>query len=275
MYTMADALDDIRFLADSEHRAVVLDSLASESLTREELRDLTDASSATVGRVVQSFANRGWLVRDGTNYSLTTLGEFVARSFGGLHRDMELARELNELLSRVPLAEIGVDVDRLVDASVTRRTRANPFAVVSRIRELEHDSAVARSLTDFFPEPCIDARYEAIVHGTQRFEAVFAPIVVEAAMASDAASKFEAIVTADRTDVYVFDGPITQTMMIHDGVACLVVRDEEKVSIGMIETDDETVVEWVTDAFEDARADATLLTASDLAAPLDEILARA
>ncbi|WP_458210607.1 helix-turn-helix transcriptional regulator [Haladaptatus sp. NG-SE-30] len=270
---MAGVLDDIRFLADSQHRAVVMDSLASGPCSRAELRDVTGASSATVGRIVQAFEEHGWLERDGTHYSLTALGEFVATSFAEFRHDMALARELDDLLPHVPMDEIGIDVAHISDAFVTRRTQTNPFAVVSRVRELELDSAAARSLTDFFPEPCIDGRYEAIVNGTQTFEAVFAPIVIEAAMASDSASKFEAIVAADRTEIHVYDGEISHPVMFHDGVACLVVRDEANVSIGMIETDDETVVDWVTDVFDAYRREATLLTSGDLTESLEDILA--
>jgi predicted transcriptional regulator len=274
---MTDALDDIRFLADSAHRPVVLDALADDPCSRAELRDATGASSATVGRIIRSFEERGWLVREQSTYSLTRLGTFVARRFAALHRDMETARELNELLPRVPVAEIGIDVDDLADAIVTRATHENPFAVVSRVRELELNSAEAYSLTDFFPEPCIDGRYEAIVDGTQAFEAVFAPIVVERAMASDAdsAEKFAAIVAADRTNVYVYDGEIDHPVMFQDGEGCLIVRDDENVTIGLIETDEAAVVDWARMQFERYRADATLLAPGDLQTPLDEVLARA
>ena len=272
---MADALDDIRFLADSEHRPVVLESLVDGPSSRAELRDATGASSATVGRIVQAFEERGWLVRERPGYSLTTLGAFVAERFDDFHRDMATARELNELLPRVPLDEIGVDVDHLTDAFVTRATHTNPFAVVSRVRELELGSAEALSLTDFFPEPCIDGRYEAIVEGTQSFEAVFAPVVVQKAMSSDAAEKFAAIVAAERTRIHVYDGEIDYPVMFHDGEGCLIVRDEENVTIGLIETDDETVVEWVSEQFERYRADATLLSAPDLEMPLEQVLAEA
>jgi len=271
---MSDARDDIRFLADSEHRPVVVSLLHERPRSRAALREATGASSATVGRILGAFEERGWLVRDGSQYALTALGEFVAASFARLQADMEVARELNDLLPHVPLEVIGIDVERLTDARVTHATQHNPFAVVSRVRELERISEEARSLTDFFPDPCIEGRYESIVHGTQRFEAVFAPVVVESAMASEFAAEFEAIVASDRTDVYVYDGDVAHPVMVHDGVGCLVVRNDVDVSIGMIETDDETFLEWVTDVFESYRDAATLLAPEDLAAPLEAVLAR-
>jgi predicted transcriptional regulator len=271
---MTDVLDDIRFLGDSTHRAVVLSRLDEGPCSRATLREATGASSATVGRILQSFEERGWLTRDGSTYRLTAVGAFVARTFARFRRELVLADELAELLPHVPLDEIGIGVDRLADAFVTRATQTNPFAVVSRVRELELDSAAALSLTDFFPEPCIDGRYEAIVHGTQTFEAVFAPVVVDAAMASDSADKFAAIVGADRTEIAVYDGPIPQPVMFHDGIACLVVRDEENISIGMIETNDPTVVEWVLDVFERFQSTATPLSPADFTEPLDGVLSR-
>lgn len=144
--------------------------------------------------------------------------------------------------------------------------------MVSRVRELERVSKEARSLTDFFPDPCIEGRYKSIVHGTQTFEAVFAQVVFESAFASDFTDEFEAIVASDRTDIYVYDGDISYPVMVHDGIGCLVVRNDVDVSIGMIETADEVFLEWVTDVFETYRADATLLTSEDLATPLEDVL---
>ncbi|WP_416841084.1 helix-turn-helix transcriptional regulator [Haloferax sp. DFSO52] len=272
---MAGVLDDIRFLADSDHRPVVMNVLAGGPHSRAELRGMTGASSATIGRIVQSFDDRGWLERDGATYSLTPLGLFVADSFEAHRRDMELARELDELLPHMPIGEIGVEISALSNAHITRATQTNPFAVVSRVRELELTSDTAFSLTDFFPEPCIDGRYNAIVNGVQTFEAVFSPVVIESAMTSDSASKFEAIVASDRTDIYVYGEPISQPVMLHDGVGCLVVRDDENVSIGMVELEDERFTEWVVDVFEAHRADATLLTPDDLSKSMADVLAEA
>lgn len=261
---MDGSLDDIRFLADSQHRPVVLQLLAERPRSRTALQDATGASSATIGRIASSFEARGWLKREGSTYRLTRLGEFVATAFDALHRDMSVARELHELLPGVPIDAIGVDVDAFSDATVTRVTPINPFAIVTRVRELELESSNARSLTDFFPEPCIDGRHEAIVNGTQSFEAVFAPVVIESAMTSPAADKFRAIVTAERTSIYVTDAAIRLPVMVHDGVGCLVVRDADNVSIGMIETEHPTVLEWVTAEFEAYREAATLLSPGDL-----------
>ena len=268
-------MDDIRFLSDSRHRAIALDALAEAPQSRAGLREATGASSATIGRLLQAFDERGFVVKTGSVYSLTPLGEFIADAFARLQHDVALARKLEVLLPHVPLRDIGITVDQLTDAEVTQRTQANPFAVVSRVRELELNSADARSLTDFFPEPCIDGRYEAIVNGTQTFEAVFSPVVIESAVASDSADKFTAIVAADRTDIYVYDVDIDQPVMVHDGIGCLLVRDEDNVSIGMIETADDTVVDWVTNLFETYRGAAMPLTAEDLQSPIDDVIAEA
>lgn len=270
---MSDPLDDIRYLADSTHRPVVLAALAERPRSRDELRVVTGASAATVARLVTGFEERGWLERADREYRLTTLGAFVAAGFSRLHREMAASEELQPLLPGMPLDEIGIGVDQLVGARVTRVTPSEPLAIASRIRELELTSQDARSLTDFFPEPCIDGRYEAIVEGTQRYQAVFSPGVVAAAMASAAAEKFTAIVDADSADIRVYEGPIDYRVMVHDGVACLIVRNEQNISVGMVETDDETVLDWVVDRFERHQAEATPLTADRLEAVAEDATA--
>lgn len=261
---MDGAIEDIRFLADSSHRPVALAMLADGPCSRMDLRAATGASSATIGRLAQAFEKRGWLTRDGSQYALTPLGEFVAERFADFHRDMIAVGELESVLSSIPHEQIGIDVDRLTDAKITSATPSNPFAVVSRVRELELDSAAAMSLTNFFPEPCIAARHEAIVEGTQRFDAIFTPGVLEAAMTSASADKFEAIVAADRTDIYRYDDSIEHPLMINDGIGCLIIRNEENVSTDLIESGDPAFVDWVTNVFETHRNEASLLTPDDL-----------
>lgn len=263
---MTAVLDDIRFLADSKHRVVAMDELADGPRSRSDLRSLTGASSATVGRLLQEFERRGWLTQDGSQYALTPLGQFVSTEFAALHTKMTVARDLRELLPNLPLESMGVEIEWLADATVTRATKANPLAMASRIREFEHHSEQSLSLTDFFPEPCIDGRHEAVVEGTQSFEAVFEPGVIEAAMVSDFADKFAQLIDADGATVYVYDGAVSCPVLLNDGLACLVVRDAENTSVGLIETDDERVVSWVEEVYEAHRQDATLLTADDLSA---------
>jgi predicted transcriptional regulator len=86
---MNSPLDTIEYLARSDHRVEVLDAIRTTPRTREEIRDLTDASRVTAGRIIADLEDRGWIVRRGTEYEATTSGRFVAREFSRLMRNLE------------------------------------------------------------------------------------------------------------------------------------------------------------------------------------------
>lgn len=262
---MFTPLDDIRFLADSENRFTALEALAAGARTRSELRDATGASSATISRLLGDFESHGWVARDGNRYALTPLGEYVANSFVDLYDHMATASDLRELLPWFPLGELDVEVDLevLTGARVTAATPENPMAPVARVLDIERESTWTNTLADKFPEPCIDARHEAVVGGSQTFELVTTRAVIASVMASPGADKFEEIVAADRSTVYVHDGDVPPGG-IYDGTAYLIVLDDRDVSVGLIESDDPTLVDRLTETFDEYRDVSTRLTAATL-----------
>lgn len=264
---MNTPLDDIRFLADSTHRVVVLDTLAEGPTTRADLREETGASSATVGRILGDFDDRGWVKRDGERYELTTLGAFVAEKFADLHEGMTTARDLQELLRWLPLDEMGISVDNLAGARVT--VGDDPIVLTGRLRELELEAAYTRSFSKFFPEPCVDARYQAVVEGSQTYEVVFAE-GFDRGMRQSTAEKFEALLANDRTAVYLYEGTMPFIAFIDEDRVGLLVQDDQQTTVGIIETDDEAVRAYVEAKFEFYREQSTPFTTEDLAARWDE-----
>lgn len=262
---MSTALDDIRFLADSNHRLVAMEALTDEPCSRADIRGVTGASAATVGRLLSDFERREWVTQEGTQYALTTLGRFVSQEFIALHTRMTVARDFRSLLASLPIETVGFGLECLAGASVARPTQDNPLAMASRIREYELESEHSVSLTDFFPEPCLDARHKAVVNGTQTYEVVFTPSVLEAAMSSRTPEKFVEMVAADRCSVFVYGDDIAPPVCLNDGLACLIVRDEKNHTIAIVETDEERVVQWIKEQFEAHRAEATPVTAAYLA----------
>ena len=262
---MFTPLEDIRFLADSENRFTALEALAEGPRTRSELRSATEASSATISRLLGDFENRGWVTRDGNRYALTPLGEYVASRFISLYDDMTTAGELRELLPWFPLEELDVesDLEVLAGARITAATPDDPMAPVARVLDIERKSTWTNTLADKFPEPCVEARHEAVVDGAQTMELVTTPVVIESVMASAGADKFEEIVAADRSTVYVYDGDLPPGG-IYDGTAYLIVLDDRDVSVGLIESDDPALVDRLTGTFDEYREASTRLTTSDL-----------
>ena len=271
---MSAPLDDIQFLVDSENRVRAVEALASEPRSRAELRDVTGASAATISRTLRAFESRGWVSREGNRYALTTNGAYVASAFADFHDCMTTAHDLDDLFPWLPLEEVGIDVDSLTGARITVASEENPMAITTRVREVDRWSTRSRSLAPYFPEPCIDSRHRAVLDGTQTFETVITPPVVEAAMSLDCATKFEELVSADRCSVYLYDGDIPCVGMVNDGTALLVVKDDRNATVGLVETDAQMVVERFTETFEEYRTNATLLTPEDLGRERDYEVAR-
>ena len=94
---MTTGITTIQFLALSTHRVGVLEVLADGTTDRRALCEATGASSPTVGRVLADFEERRWLVRDGSTYGLTHLGEYVADPFLALRDAMEIEENLRDV----------------------------------------------------------------------------------------------------------------------------------------------------------------------------------
>ncbi|WP_458188699.1 helix-turn-helix transcriptional regulator [Haladaptatus sp. NG-WS-4] len=262
---MFTPLEDIRFLADSENRFTALEALAAGPQTRSELRSATEASKATISRLLGDFESRGWVARDGNRYALTPLGEYVSSSFVNLYDHMTTASDLRELLPWFPLEELdfGLDLEVLTGARITAATPDNPMAPVARVLDIERESTSTNTLADRLPEPCIKARHEAVVGGTQTCELVTTPEVIESVMTSSYADKFEEIVAADRSTVFAYDGDV-EPGGIYDGTAYLIVADDRDVNVGVIESDDPDFVDRLSETFEEYREGAIRLTESAL-----------
>ncbi|MFC5972085.1 helix-turn-helix transcriptional regulator [Halomarina salina] len=260
---MFTPLDDIRFLADSQNRFTALEILVAGPQTRAELRSATGASKATISRLLGDFESRAWITRDGTRYALTPLGEYVASTFVNLYERMSTASELRDLLPWFPLEKLDaeVDLDILTGARITAATPDNPMAPVARVLAIERESNWTNTLADRLPESCVKARHEGVVGGSQTSELVTTSDVIESVMASPYADKFEDIVVADHSTVYVYDGDVPPGGT-HDGTAYLIVADDRDVNVGVIESDHPAFVARLTEMFDEYRNASVRLTTS-------------
>ena len=257
---MDSSLTDIEFLVRSPYRVAVLDALTAGPRNRDELRELTDASSPTLGRILSSFERRDWIVRTGQEYELLALGSFVAEGVLDLLARMETARKLRDVVRWLPTDTLGFDLDCLTDATVTLPSRSDPLAPMRRANELERTARRSRVLTHALPSPCLDAHWEAISTGVHRFDAVLTPGVV-ATMAQPAhAPQFADVLCSQQSTVFVCDEDVPTVVGINDGVVYVGVDDRNGAPIALIETDDETVRSWAEDTFESYRRTSSLLT---------------
>ena len=258
---MTTALEDVAFLALSENRVAILAVLSDEQThTRDGLMDVTDVSRPTLARILDDLDERAWITQRGQDCRITSLGLWVHEEFTGLLEMMSSARRLRDVERWLSTETLSFDLDRLADAFITVPSRNDPLAPMHRASELERTASRSRVLTHALPTPCLDAHWEAITAGTQRFEAVVTPRVVETMANPTHTSRFEEVLEANRTTVFVYDDVIPDVVGINDGVVYFGVDDEKGAPLALIETDDEAVRRWAEETFESYRERASRLT---------------
>jgi DNA-binding HxlR family transcriptional regulator len=111
------AVEDVAFLARSEHRLHLLGLLAGGPCSREELRERMDATRVTLSRILGDLEDRGLIRRRNSEggYELSTFGELVYRDFARLLGTVSVGQTYPDLISRLPTDRFDSDLRHLVD----------------------------------------------------------------------------------------------------------------------------------------------------------------
>lgn len=173
-------LDDVEFLARSDHRVVALAALARRPQSRADLRAMTGVSRSTIGRTLRAFEDRHWIRREGRHYEATQLGTFVAGGMEALLDRLETERRLREVWQWLPGEDSGFTVEMVSDAVVTVAAADDPYRPVNRFRSLlwETDRLRFVGFDLALLEPCSDELCQRIVDGMQA-EIIDPPSVVD------------------------------------------------------------------------------------------------
>ncbi|NUB92434.1 MarR family transcriptional regulator [Haloterrigena sp. SYSU A121-1] len=177
--TTSEPLEDLEFLARSEHRVAVLEALAERPTSRAELRTKTGASASTIGRTLRAFDERNWIRRDGDRYETTQLGAFVAVGLRELLARLETERTLRDSWQFLP-EESGFTVEMASRAIVTVAEPDAPYRPVNRFAALLERTNRFRFVGADVAllEPCKDELRRSIVDGMEA-EIIDPPAVAE------------------------------------------------------------------------------------------------
>jgi predicted transcriptional regulator len=126
--TRSSPLDDIEFLAGSEHRVTALAALARGPRSRADLQALTGASASTTGRTLHEFEERRWIRKNGHRFETTQLGAFVAAGMQELIERIETERKLRDVWQWLPTEASGFTVEMGSSAVLTDARADDPTA---------------------------------------------------------------------------------------------------------------------------------------------------
>lgn len=262
---MESALEAIEFLALSPNRVAVLGYLSEGTHTRRELVDLTDASQATLGRILSDFEDRSWIERDGSAYRATVTGRLVADGFGRLVDILETDAELRPVVQWLPADAITFDLTHFESATVTTPSRVRPNAPMRRATDLLSGASEVRVASYAFNEQSLDTIAERTAAGDQRFEGVFSASAIDAlAEDSQLRRRLRELVSTDGASIRISEESIPVAVTVVDSVVHLLLRDDTGILQASVDMDHPEVHAWATDLFERYWETATPLTVGDL-----------
>ncbi|MDX1745722.1 MAG: hypothetical protein R3324_07280 [Halobacteriales archaeon] len=257
-------LDDVEFLARSNHRVSVVETLQSGARTRADLRDETGISQPTLGRILTGLRDRNWIRQDGQAYSLTPLGRMLAESFSALLETVETIQELSDVVAVLPDDYLGFDLRLLREATITEAEPNDVLVHIRRAEQMLADADDVRVLTpSIFP-----GAFEKLVAGrSPRYhEAILTAEALEAMRATPPlVEATRALIANDGLEVFRYDGSVPVMLAMVDQQAIIAPLGENDLPRALIESDHRAICSWVNTELDAYRDAATPVRLDDLA----------
>jgi predicted transcriptional regulator len=250
---MDAVLDDIAFLANSENRVAVFETLVEAPRSRDEIREAVDASRVTVARILRELESREWITGSGQQYAVTPQGEWVCREFAALMEEVRAERRLREPLQWLPADLVTFDVRCLSDAELVVLDGTDATALTRRVLEFHRSGEYVRGVATTVAPSLVENHWESTVHGDTDLELVFTPAVLDVVLDHPPSERqFREMLDAENARFSVLDEFPTSVGIVDDTVG-ITLTDDRGVTVGGLLSDDETVYRWAVDLFRRCR----------------------
>ena len=263
---MDTALDDVAFLANSANRVRVFETLVEAPRPRDELLDRVDASRVTVTRILRDLEDRDWITRQGREYTVTPLGEWIHDEFARLVGEVEAERRLREPLEWFPSDLLTFDVRSLRDAEVVLLDGSDATLFIRRVLEFHRSGDRIRGVATMVAPVFVENHWESTVHGETLLEMVITPRVLDVILDHPTSARQFREMLAEETTRFSVAEEIPMSVGIVDGAVGINLTDEQGVIKGGIVSEDEDVYEWAVDLYETVREEARPVEPEELTA---------
>lgn len=253
---MTTPLDDIAFLANSENRVAVFETLVEAPRRRDEILERVDASRVTIARILRELEERNWIERSGQVYEVTSPGEWVCDEFTDLMDEMEAENRLREALQWFPSELLTFDIRCLRDAEIILLDGSDTTALVRRIVEFHRSGERVRGVARAAAPVFIENHWELTVHGDTRVELVLTPEALDVVRNHPTSAQQFCEMLDEENAQYSVCEEIPISVGLVDGTVGINLTDEQGILRGGLVTDDETVHAWAADLFETCREQA-------------------
>ncbi|HET7323224.1 MAG TPA: hypothetical protein VFJ06_02705 [Halococcus sp.] len=255
------ALDDIAFLARSQNRVAVLETLTAGLYDRAALREATGIPRPTVGRIINDFQARGLVIQRGNQYTTSPLGDFLATEFQSLLEGAETMRKLRGVVEWLPTDEFDFTLDHFADATITTPRPGDPTAPVRRSVALAREAAHIRFISGAFVPPIYEVIWQRTIHEDQTAVAVLSDDVIDMMREDpEVAELARETISSGGATLYRCAHPCSYQMAVVDeALVALLVLDDDGHAHAVIDTEDEAVLSWVASTIDVHQREAHLL----------------
>ena len=247
-------LEVVEFLARSPNRVRVLDALTDGPIGRYDLEDAADVTRATLGRILDDFEERGWVVEDDREYEATQVGAYVSRELATVLERFEPVPSLSEVAQWFPEEGFDFDLGRLAGAEVVRSTRSDALAPTAHIARRIRAAERVRLITYAVLPDVMQACWRGAVERGLELESVLDGGALDSFGADpQMVEQAQEMVETGRAEVYVHRGEVPSTVFVIDDVVLLCLSGGEGAPLAVIETDDDAVRSWAESTIDDLR----------------------
>ena len=264
---MNSPLDGIAFLARSENRVRVLQTIAEQPQTRQQLREDLSMSRTTLGRVLKDFEERNLIRPTGQGYTTTPAADAILERFVPLLETVEGIQNLDEAIEWLPSPTRSVDFRHFRDAEITTSTPENPAAPFDRGLELIGEADTYRGLTSTAIPSYVQVLHEGMVQNRLHVEGVIEASFLETLHNEpERADPWSDFAKAEAKWVYEGSVPINMHLLEDTVLIWLGEHEEDNLEVyGLLESKNPSALSWAESLYEEYRAEADSLDTATLA----------
>lgn len=246
---------DNDLLLDVIRYAPGLEALVNGPRDRRELERQLDVSKTTSYRFTRSFEDSGLLEKSANGYALTPAGKKLREAVTTFERNVRTAVRLGPVLEAMGETAPAFDIEAFADATLTTTQHGDPYSPVSRCLELLNETDTLRGVYMGAITPLYLSDIGQHIVGGMDTVNIASPERVAETLA-EAPAKCLEVCTSGHFTVYLHDNLSYSLVILDDRVGIGVLQTDRRRVQMFVDTDSPEAREWAEAVFEAHKAEA-------------------
>jgi predicted transcriptional regulator len=259
--TLQAADEDRDLLVEITRLAPSLQALSRRPLDRRDLEERIDVSKSTSYRITRSLEERGLIEKSDRSYALTPDGMAILDAVSGFEANVRLAIRLGPVLAVLRDTDTTVDLDAFADATVTT-IKGYVHSPQNRFLELLEETETLRGVAPNDVAPFyIDDIQQPLVDGLS-LDAILRPEFVAQQLAEYPDRAIE-VCNSDNVTIYIHDG-LWYSLVLFDDRIGIGVRDSDTGTLrAFVDTDSPAARTWAEAVYTSYKTEAVRMQRFD------------